>query len=437
MFNDAAARLGWHQLRQTNRHQAAQLMTSLGGGASGQRLAAVVVGVLRWQGAAMDLPALQRGVVLVRGAAALNLVRAASPADRPRAVAALRTEAARYEAASRPNRAVFTPTPASTERMPQGVSCLPPQRPARYNFAQIDRATVVQTAAALESNSNPVSSPAYAAPADPIFANWFKALNKLGTRTLTSAEMNGLVQISLYPQWPAVGFDPAAGVTMEHEVHKYLGGQKTYPLSQMWTPGQGGESGLLASYTTDRSNALTQKDAGSEARIHAFMAAPERVQALQRSASAVNTYIQTERNALVQATPKEAAARADHYRSLGYFADSKVNVLAQPFIDQLKSSTTTAAQRNSAAQGLTQLLRQRAELLQQTSVSGVTAEVHIVQVMSRYLRDNRIDLVNRPTDQVDAVAVYQLYRRMLDAGELTNRATVEGWLKSWKVPYVP
>lgn len=45
--------------------------------------------------------------------------------------------------------------------------------------------------------------------------------------------------------------------------------------------------------------------------------------------------------------------------------------------------------------------------------------------------------VSEPSQRIDAVEVYKLYRTLLKNDQLASRATVESWLKSWGVAHVP
>jgi predicted amidohydrolase YtcJ len=75
-------------------------------------------------------------------------------------------------------------------------------------------------------------------------------------------------------------------------------------------------------------------------------------------------------------------------------------------------------------------------LVQRVSVSGATAEVQMLETMYRYLNKGRTN-VSDPALRIDVTEVYDLYRKLLDEGQLTSRATVQGWLQSWKAPHEP
>jgi hypothetical protein len=139
---------------------------------------------------------------------------------------------------------------------------------------------------------------------------------------------------------------------------------------------------------------------------------------------------------LTAAPREEVLNTLYHYQLGGCYADPREQQKLAPSTQALLASAPGSPQRAAAAKELTQILRNRANIPDVTSVSGATADIQMTETLYRYMNDNKLDF-NKPTDKIDVVQVYNLYRRLLSAGELTSRATVEGWLKEWNAPHVP
>jgi hypothetical protein len=330
----------------------------------------------------------------------------------------------------------------TAELMPEGLARLPPTRPAGYDLTQLPRERLAEAIDLLETNGNPVSRPANERAADPLFATWFKALNVLGTRTLTMAEMNAMIRSDV--EWDAgeVGLrgvddfstssDPAVGVESVHELHKFLGGFRRLPVALGWLAGQGGEQGLFARCTGDLFG-VGDDGWGSEAEIFKRW---NRDIELRRS----NNEMLQKLNlpdpviALAEGSREQVLAELSEFTKLGYFADPREREAARPMVDTLLSTRPHSLQRVGAARSLMAHLSERARAGDTVSVSGATAEIQTLQTLYRYLNEHRLDVRN-PGHTIDAAAVYRLYREMLARGELTTRATVESWLTHWQVPY--
>jgi hypothetical protein len=417
-----------HGIRHSNRTQASEIIGSLGGGALASQSAATLVAMLQKQGQALNLDNLRRGVLL--DSAVRQVLTLKAPSDGAAALQAtlgqLRGTATSYATALN-NR-------APAEAMPQGVSQFPPPRPANYDFGQMPVATVLRAADEFETNSHPVSNPTYEAPADPLFATWFRGLDQLGSRTLKMSEVAALVNTSTAPfaQRNALLFDPNKGV-VPHEFHKMLGGFRIEPGSLMWTPGMGGEYGIIARIT-DEYVADIPEDFGDMREVLPFLQRSER--AFQSSAQKVDpNHWPNIFDQLSSGDRTAVKAKISELRKSGLVAEPQLKQLLEPLFKTLRTTEAGSPQRLAAAQAVIENMQQREKALQTLSVSGITAELQMAQTFARYLKINRLDTRN-PNDQVDAVAVYRLYRDMLSKGELISRGRVEDMLKIWGRPYV-
>lgn len=368
------------------------------------------------------------------------------PQDRAAAMSRLRSLATDHAAMS-------TPVPPVADVLPQGVSRLPPQRPLNFDLAQLPLHSLASAINGLETNSNPVSNPSYAYPADPLFATWFAASESLGSRTLTMAEMNAVIRSDLAWENGAAEFrqpgslrlvaDPSSGLEAFHELHKFAAGFRGYPAlegrARVFYAGQGGETGALARLTDPApSNSLGENvGAADEARIKQYFA--DDLNAL-RSFPLNHQFWES-------MTQKVTAAQNDYVQmivfssqGIGYFADPREQAKLNGTLDALLTSQPGSPERAVAAQALYRNFEARDRLLSTVSVSGMTAEIQMAQVLHRYLQldqpGRRVD-VGRPDNSIDVVAVYQLYRQMADGGQLTTRATVTGWLQEWGVLHAP
>ena len=368
------------------------------------------------------------------------------PSDRAAATLQLRRDAAVHAATPRP-------ITQGAEVMPQGVLRLPPQRPSSYDLARLPLDRLASAVNGLETNSNPVSNPTYRYPADPLFATWFNASEALGSRALTMAELNAVIRSDLAWTSGAGEFrqldslrlvaDPNTGLEAFHELHKFGAGFRGYPALEgralVFYAGQGGETGAFARMTDPGPlNSLGENvGVGDEAGIKQFF-----VQNLDALRSfPLDHQHWTEMKLKVAAAPnKYVEMIVSSYRSVGHFGDPREQAALKGTLDSLLTSQPGSPQRTLAAQTLYRNFEARDRLLSTVSVSGMTAEIQMGQVLHRYLKldqpGRRVD-VGQPDNTVDVVEVYKLYQRMADGGELTTRATVDGWLTQWGVPHVP
>lgn len=352
-----------------------------------------------------------------------------------------------------PARLTELPPPAVPNDMlaprgPEGSIALPPPRPADYRIDRVSGDQAVDALNTLESNTYPVSSPQYEHPADPLFANWFKAFDRLGSRSLTMAEMNSLLNSGL--GWRSgtethgergafrlqVG---STGLASPHELHLFLGGFRDLPKGSsslgLRAAGLGGEGGLFAR-VTDEFDTGTPDDWGKESEIEKFWFRKVNVRDTEVNPAATARRWEKTQLQLETASRAELLTKIDEFGKAGYLADPRERELLAPLLEQLKTSTPHSPARFWAAKGVIDNLKARSKLTETVSVSGATAEVQVLETVYQYLKQNRLE-VSRPDQKIDVVEVYKLYRELLARGELTTRRTVQAWLTHWKLPSVP
>lgn len=323
---------------------------------------------------------------------------------------------------------------------PQGATALPPQRPTGFDIVQVPREKLVLALRRAETNSNPVSGPGYERPADPLFDTWFKTFDALGTRTLTMSEMQSLVRLNvdwqaapngvrLLTSLPPIKFSKR-GLMMPHELHLFASGFRAQVGHNGLAVGQGGEFGLVARATLPASH--LGRGWGDEAKIRDYWGG--QVRAAQAKAPA-SQWPGAEQQ-LLTASNAEVVKKIEGYVAQGFFGDPRDQQALRGLTDALLSSQPGSVAREQSADALIAHFQASEKRLEKVSVSGATAEIQMLQTLSRYLSDNKLSVQN-PLDQVDVVEVYQLYRRLLANGELTSRSTVEGWLRAWGVASAP
>lgn len=434
-------RWGWFILRQSNREDASDIESRLAGsGVSPEKLLALAAhtgtGLRDAINLLVPVDKLLKEMNQLAGsvppasdvhAASSHAARRASALERVRGHAASHAQARRL-------------LPAAVA-LPQGVSKPPPVRPADFALTSLPRTVVINALETFETNSNPVSSPAYAAAADPLFATWFKALDGLGTRTLTMAELQALVvsDVASVGLLDRNGFktvyDPAKGLASDHELHKFTAGFRGHPgaASYLMSAGQGGESGIQAR-VTDEFEGDIPDNWGDEANILEHMSGELRK--IAKDVKDPNVWSSAQAS-LATGSTEEVQSQLNRFASgEGVFADPRQQQLLRPTVQTLLTSPAGSAARLDAARVLIDNFRERAKRLDVVSVSGTTAEIQMTQTLYRYLKTNRLD-VNNPAHKIDAVEVYRLYKKLLDGGELITRATVETWLKARNVAHVP
>lgn len=267
------------------------------------------------------------------------------------------------------------------------------------------------------------------------------------------AELNGVIRTDLawksgtseFRQIDSVRLvaDSATGLEAFHELHKFAAGFRGQPALEgralVFYAGQGGENGALARMTDPAALNSLGENIGvrDEARIRGFF--EQDLEALRNFPINQNHW---------SAMEQKVTAASNSYvemivfasRSVGSFADPREQAKLKGTLDSLLTSEAETPERARAAQALYRNFEARDQLLRTVSVSGMAAEIQMGQVLHRYLKLDqpgaRVD-VGRPDNTVDVVEVYELYRQMADRGELTTRATVEGWLQDWGVSHVP
>lgn len=341
------------------------------------------------------------------------------------------------------------PSPATVEPLPHGVRRAPPERATDFDLTQVPLEKIVEAVTGAESNAYPVSDPTDERPADPLFATWFNTFEALGTREVTMAEMCGLIVSE--GRWPftARGLRDAASFRLyyrpdthlqhAHDLHKFTVGFRGPIGDNGWsrTVGNGGEFGLFAR-ATDPSNGLAVEQWSNEDAIHAYWG--KYIARLATARTYDSRFDPGPRTSLVKwlctHSREQLVITLSLEQSGGLFADPNLHATLRPIIDALLNSAPGSAQRIEAAHAYKKFADDRQLPYQRVSVSGATAEVQMLQTIGRYLVDNKIDTDN-PTHTLDVVAVYRLYRRLLESGQLATRATVETWLVAWGVPHQP
>jgi hypothetical protein len=310
--------------------------------------------------------------------------------------------------------------------VPKGVAQLPPVRPAGYSVAAVPGRTITKALGAFESNSYPVSSPSYERPADPLFATWFKGLSALGTRELTVGEMKALVDSEV--SWPrdslgmrSVGdyrYQPgASSVLGTHDLHKFIGGFRGYAGAGTFSPGMGGEWGLIARLTDEYSdNSYASNVFDRRELTRALRGAL--VDDIPSTTSWPSVASQ-----LTAATPEQIKETAKSWGDSGLYADPSQEAIVRPMVQRLSSTTANSPDRAAAAKAITQHFAGRARALEQVSISGVTAEIQMLQTISSYVKENNINFGDGSA-KLDAVKVYEHYVRLLNAGRLVSRQDV-------------
>ena len=372
--------------------------------------------------------------------AALELLTGASPAVAAPGTVATESTAIRMVRTAASDHATRLAGGGSMRLAPQGATSLPPQRPTGFDIVQTPGEKLALALRRTETNSNPVSGPGYERPADPLFDTWFKTFDALGTRTLTMSEMQSLVRLNvdwqaapngvrLLTSLPPIKFSKR-GLLMPHELHLFASGFRAQVGHNGLAAGQGGEFGLVARATLPASH--LGRGWGDEAKIRDYWGGQVRAAQAKPPASQWPGAEQE----LITAPRAEVAKKIEGYVAQGFFADPRDQQALRGLTDALLSSQPGSVTREQSAHALIAHFEACEKRLEKVSVSGATAEIQMLQTLSRYLSDNKLSVQN-PLDQVDVVRVYQLYRRLLANGELTSRATVEGWLRAWGVASAP
>jgi hypothetical protein len=421
----------WRRWLQANQHEVARIMARLeGSGVSPERVLAVANARMVELDLAIDLI-----VDLPMQLAAFNAAEQGDAnsraVDQFAVVARLRAMAVNYAAG------IGGP-------LPQGASGWPPRRPNGFDLSRVDGIRWIQAIEVLETNDYPVSSPSFGRPADPLFNTWFKALEHLGTRELTMAEMNRLILADTQWRFPLGGLrrddefrpvpDAPIGLQSVHELHKFFGGFRRLPAELGLTPGYGGEQGLIAR-ATDPYMSVPGARWAEQADLGTWwgkLVVSLRANYELTKDAPVADRVQT----LTTHSKERVESQLQSFASLGFLADPRDCDKLRPLINTLLTTPPHSAARANAAQALDLHLRDRERLAESVSVWAATAEIQVLQTIGQYLKNHALD-VHDPSHRIDAVEVYRLYRSLLAAGKLTTPATVEKWLADWGVQHVP
>jgi uncharacterized protein YjbI with pentapeptide repeats/bisphosphoglycerate-dependent phosphoglycerate mutase len=342
------------------------------------------------------------------------------------------------------------PTRRPEAVLPRGVSRLPPDRPENFDFAEVSAATIARALDVLESNAYPMSDPSYGHRlADGVFGTLWKAMDLLGSREVTMAELQGMLTSNL--QWQSKAdtgvrspeeldlvFARDNALVSHHELHFILGGFRGVPdaLGEFPRAGMGGENGLFAR-VTDEFDDQTPDEWGKEREIFAFWS--KKIIDARRNPTNIfaGSYWSDLQNNLASGSDDEVtSSHLKKMGSQGYFADPRQRELLRPFVDTILAYPPSAPERIEAAKRLVRHLSDRAHLNDTVSVSAATAEMQVLETMYSYLKANRLS-VREPSHTIDVVQLYQEYLNLLQRGELTDRETVERWLKTYVIPHIP
>jgi hypothetical protein len=343
------------------------------------------------------------------------------------------------------------------EALPQGAERLPPARPANFDLSRVPKENVAASSDIFETNAYPVSGPEYRAPADPLFATLFKALETLGTRELSMGEMAALINVktgesedfatssSLQarlvadPSRLSYGSGVGTGGLPMHDLHKFIGGFRVLSGNPSNPPeyGFGGEGGFIANITavdTGEGGALGwERESVIEGWLESEYASwreqwPPR---LQQDRWGAFEQKWGEMDALD--LPQELD---DDLFAPGLMADPRHRERLLPMLRDLLHGAAGSDQRKAGAKAMAGWLTERDAVGQTASVSGLSAEIQMLQTLTAYLERNGLDTYEGQ-DRINWVDVFRLYRQLLSEGALTTRETVEGWLQRWNVPHEP
>jgi uncharacterized protein YjbI with pentapeptide repeats/bisphosphoglycerate-dependent phosphoglycerate mutase len=322
---------------------------------------------------------------------------------------------------------------------PRGVSNFPPARSTDWNLTDLPAEQVRDAIAKWETNSYPVSDASFEHPADPLFATFFRGLEGLGTRSLSMAEMRVLIESDvgwrgrMQGQPFALVGDPEAsrGVDSMHEWHRAFTGFRTVPSSLIASvqAGMGGEQGLFARLTDEFEDI---PDNLSSSEVRRFMSKQSySAKDLMTGSDLTDQVWDTLKTELV--ATQDTAASLNKLVTSGYVADPRRSGLLQPSFDAIAASEPGSMQRQRAAESIIDQLRPMEEKLKEVSIPAATAEIQLAQTLEQYIKRNRLNVVT-PTDRIDGVALYALYRELLAGGQLISNEQVQSQLESLGVP---
>jgi hypothetical protein len=323
----------------------------------------------------------------------------------------------------------------------QGVSKLPPTRPSDFALTSIPPAAVIRAIDTLEANAYPVSGPGFSRAAEPVFGNLFGALNALGSRRLTMAELQGLLDSKLHDPGVIlrstddikVAFDPTKRLASPHEFHLFFGGFRGHTGPPLEAPlaGWGGENGLFAR-VTDEFDDQTPSNWGDRQEIFKLWSIKVFRLRDQMFGEVPESFWAGLRDDLTNSVDEGLDAELRALRSRGAFGDPRFREQYRPLVERLEATPPGSPERREAAAQLVDGFRSLDAMLREgVPLSGATAEVQLLETLQAYLkRQGMFGKSWRPDDSIDFVEMYRLYVQLHDEGKLTTREQVRSAIES-------
>ena len=344
------------------------------------------------------------------------------------------------------------PVARDAEPMPSGVTRWPPPRPDGFELRRVAPGRIMQAVQALESPPDSGFRSGDAAPADRLFAVWFRVLDWLGTRALTMCEMNNLLGAQAAGQ-PVKGearfveiigqIDKAdMGLESFDELYKFTGALSTDGSAAQQPPIFGllraGEAGAFVESTDQTPDEHDNVVLADVAVLKEYFVADLLPTPVLTPAAVFWSRVTPQ---LSQAPVEIIVGLVSSFSDSDDWREERKHADALTFQPApVTAPVPVSAQRPAAgvvAAGASRAHRSRSAAV---SVSRMTADVQLAQVLHRYLKLDRAGArvdVGDPNAKLDLVDAYRLYRQMVNTRELTSRQTVESWLVDWAVPSAP
>ncbi len=327
------------------------------------------------------------------------------------------------------------PVAPEAETMPAGVMRWPPPRPGNYELRRVSPARVIQAMHALETKPALIVHAAHAAPADPLFAVWFRVLDWLGTRTLTMGEMSSLICAHAAGQ-SATGEARIAKTLLK--IDKVDAGLKSFGELCKFAGALAGDA--LAAQGPLLFGVLQAGHAG--AFVKAVDQTPDETDQI-----VVAEVVVLKEFVVADLLPPPVLSPGEIFwsRVTPRLSQAPVDLIVG-LIDSFSESDDSLEEKKRAnaftpapEPASASAPRQRARPAA-VSVSRMTADIQLAQVMNRHFKldqpGERVD-VRDPDATLNLVDAYRLYRQLIDTRELTSRQTVEAWLVDWGVERAP
>jgi hypothetical protein len=340
--------------------------------------------------------------------------------------------------AAPPPEPIRNPVACDAEPMPAGVVRWPPQRPDGYELRWVAPARIIHAIHALETKPGSGGHAAHAAPADRLFAVWFRVLDWLGTRTLTMGEMSSLLTAHVAGQ-SATAEDRVVktlervdtidtGLKSFDELCKFAGELSVDGLAAQGQPLfavlHAGETGTFVAVEDEALDETADKVVFADVVVlkEFVVADPPPPPVLTPGAIFWSSI-----------TPRLSQAPVDLIVGLiDCFSES------DEFLDEQKRADALPPRPAPVPEPVPRPVRRARPAA--VSVSRITADIQLAQTLHRYLKVDqpgaRVD-VRDPDAKIDLVEAYRLYRQLIDARELTSCQTVENWLIDWGVARAP